>query len=156
MPTLESRLPPDAREHDLPLEYGLGLPKPGIYFTRHANGTLATVGLARDVRPPRGTIWTHDPGCHCTHVLRLEDDHRSGYYRSRTVGTSYRSDGMLVTANGWTEDDDVEPAGCDRPSWAATQRAKMVEWAAEDAAPGRTGPKGKRHKRRSRPKNRDS
>ena len=119
---LRKLLPSWARQVDA-LEYGLRLDGPGLYYVRRG-GRVRAVGIAEFGGAPS---WAEDEGgAWVTAVLTVAPDGRSARSRFPTSSTAWEN-GTLRTANGYTETDDVRPAGTSLAKWLEADVLKKVK-----------------------------
>lgn len=119
---LRELLPSWARQVD-ELDYGLRLDEPGLYYV-HRGGRVRAVGVAELGGAPS---WADDKGgAWVTALLTVAADGRSARTRGRTWSTAWEN-GTLRTANGYTEDDDVRPAGTSLEKWLEADVTEKVK-----------------------------
>lgn len=131
MPDKLSQLLPDwAIQIEKNLDYGVELDEPGLYFTMTPEGLLRAVGVARLSDPPS---WSRSKEkiVMCVSVLQIHEDRKSGYSRTRIVGTTYEPDGTRRTANGYSEKDDIARSKLSFRKWASRDIAQKIEQVAE-------------------------
>ena len=108
------------------LGYGHPLPAAGLYFTQHSSGGLAAVGVAV-LAPPPSWEPSKDPVVICQMLLEISVDGTTASSRGRTWRTQYEPGGVLRTANGYSEEDDLGQTELTLEAWVRADLAEKIE-----------------------------